>query len=51
MHALLPPFINEQISRILLVSSANTYLGYHKKWKPTFLGTLTAFYIIREPLL
>jgi len=50
MHALLPPFINEQISRILLISSANSYLMYHK-WNPAFLSTFTSLYIIREPLL
>jgi len=50
MHALLPSFINEQISRILLVSTANSYLMYHK-WNPAFLSTITTLYIIREPLI
>ncbi len=49
MHALLPAHINEQISRILLVSSTNSYLMYHK-WNPTFLKTLISLFIIREPL-
>jgi predicted alpha/beta hydrolase len=50
MHALLPPFINEQISRILLLSSTNSYLMYHK-WNPTFFTTLFLLHIIREPLI
>ncbi|CAF2736628.1 unnamed protein product [Rotaria sp. Silwood2] len=50
MHALLPPNINEQISRILLVSAANSYLMYHK-WNPEFLLTFFLLYIIREPLI
>lgn len=50
MHALLPSFINEQISRIVLVSTANSYLMYHK-WNPAFLRTLLSLYIIREPLI
>jgi len=50
MHALLPSFINEQISRILLISSASSYLMYHK-WNPAFLSTITTLYIIREPLI
>jgi predicted alpha/beta hydrolase len=49
MHALLPTYINEQISRILLVSSTNSYLMYHK-WNPTFLKTLISLFVIREPL-
>lgn len=47
MHALLPAFINEKISRILLISTANSYLMYHK-WNPTFLQTLISLYLIRE---
>ncbi|UJR27580.1 hypothetical protein I4U23_008861 [Adineta vaga] len=50
MHALLPPKINEQLSRILLVSSANSYLMYHK-WNLSFLKTCFSLLIIREPLL
>ena len=49
LHALLPPSINQQISRILLVASANSYLMYHK-WNPAFLRTLLSLYVIREPL-
>jgi len=50
MHALLPPSINEKISRILLVSSANSYLMYHK-WNLAFLKTVLSLYVIREPLI
>jgi predicted alpha/beta hydrolase len=50
MHAFLQPSINEQISRILLLSSANSYLMYHK-WNLAFPSTLALLYIIREPLI
>ncbi|CAF1315963.1 unnamed protein product [Rotaria sordida] len=50
MHALLPTHINEQISRILLISATNSYLMYHK-WNLAFLRTLILLYIIREPLM
>jgi predicted alpha/beta hydrolase len=50
MHALLPPFINEQISRIVLISAANSYLMYHK-WNLEFPLTLASLYLIREPLI
>ena len=50
LHALLPPAINERISRILLVSAANSYLMYHK-WNLAFLRTLLSLYVIREPLI
>jgi predicted alpha/beta hydrolase len=50
LHALLPASINERIARILLVSSANAYLMYHK-WNLSFLRTLLSLYIIREPLI
>ncbi|CAF0892216.1 unnamed protein product [Adineta steineri] len=49
MHALLPPSINEKISRILLISSANSYLMYHK-WNLSFPKTCFLLYVIREPL-
>lgn len=49
MHAILPPLINEKLSRILLLSATNSYLMYHK-WNPVFLRTLFLLYIIREPL-
>ncbi|CAF1029179.1 unnamed protein product [Adineta ricciae] len=50
MHALLPAAINEQVSRILLVSSANSYLMYHK-WNLAFLHTCLALLVLREPLI
>jgi predicted alpha/beta hydrolase len=50
LHALLPPAINQRISRILLVSAASSYLMYHK-WNPAFLRTLLSLYVIREPLI
>lgn len=49
MHAVLPASINEKLSRILLLSTANSYLMYHK-WNPVFLRTLFLLYVIREPL-
>ena len=50
MHALLPTHINEQISRILLISSANSYLMFHK-WNLIFFHTLLLLYVFREPLI
>jgi predicted alpha/beta hydrolase len=50
LHAFLPSSINEQLTRILLVSSANSYVMNHK-WNPAFLRTCFLLYVIREPVL
>ena len=49
LHAFLPPSINKQLTRILLLSSANSYLMYHK-WNLIFPRTCFLLYFIREPL-
>ncbi len=49
LHALLPPSINKQLTRILLVSAASSYLMYHK-WNARFPVTLALLYLLREPM-
>lgn len=48
--ALLPPSINQRISRALLIATANSYLMYHK-WNRRFITTCLALHVIREPLV
>lgn len=49
MHALLPPSINEKLSRILLISATNSYLMYHK-WNLAFIQTCFSLFAVRELL-